>query len=74
VRSAGLVLAPEKFWEGTYRPIAPSRPSPSRKREHALRDPAIFVEGPTVYLLYAVSGEAGIAIAVLPPIGASAGR
>ena len=28
-----------------------------------LRDPAVFVEGDHVYLLYAVAGESGIAIA-----------
>jgi hypothetical protein len=28
-----------------------------------LRDPAIYVEGDEVYLLYAVAGESGIAIA-----------
>ena len=28
-----------------------------------LRDPAVFVEGDHVYLLYSVAGESGIAIA-----------
>ncbi len=65
VRDPESVLAPETKWEGADRPITPSRPGPSRKREHALRDPAIFVEGADAYLLYSIAGEAGIAIAAL---------
>jgi hypothetical protein len=61
------VLRPEYDWEGADLPIKPSTAGPSRGREHALRDPAIFVgtDGRT-YLLYAVAGESGIAIAELP--------
>jgi hypothetical protein len=65
IRDAELVLAPEMRWEGANRPTVPSRPGPARRREHALRDPAIFVEDATSYLLYSVAGEAGIAIAAL---------
>ncbi|MEW9838455.1 sulfotransferase [Mesorhizobium marinum] len=64
-RDAQLVLSPEKRWEGAYRVIRPSKAGRASRREHALRDPAIFVEGTSTYLLYSVAGESGIAIAAL---------
>ncbi len=63
VREAALVLAPETAWEGADEPLARSRVGPAAARENALRDPAIFEHEDRVYLLYAVAGEAGIAIA-----------
>lgn len=66
VRDAELVLAPAKRWEGAGRRMKPSRPGASVEREHALRDPAIFVEDGRTYLLYSVAGESGIAIAAMP--------
>jgi hypothetical protein len=35
--------------------------------EHALRDPAVFIEAERVFLLYSVAGEFGIAIAEWQP-------
>jgi hypothetical protein len=35
--------------------------------EHALRDPAIFVEDERVFLLYSVAGESGIGVAEWVP-------
>ena len=63
------ILRPEHDWEGADLPVKPSQAGAMKGREHALRDPAIFVDadGP-VYLLYSVAGEAGLAIAELKPV------
>jgi hypothetical protein len=57
------VLRPERDWEGADRPVEPSIRSVAYEPVNQLRDPAIFEEGGRIYLLYAVAGEAGIAIA-----------
>ena len=57
------VLRPEFDWEGADAPIEPSVRSTAYGQVNQLRDPAIYVEGDEVYLLYAVAGESGIAIA-----------
>jgi hypothetical protein len=57
------VLRPLAGWEGAGLPLRPSSSGPANGRENAVRDPAIFVEDGTVYLLYSVAGESGIAIA-----------
>jgi hypothetical protein len=57
------VLRPERAWEGADAPLAPSLRSTAYGHVNQLRDPAIFEEGGRVYLLYAVAGESGIAIA-----------
>jgi len=57
------VLRPERDWEGADRPVEPSIRSVAYERVNQLRDPAIFEEDGRVYLLYAVAGENGIAIA-----------
>ncbi len=57
------VLRPEKSWEGSGEPLKPSLRSVAYGRVNQLRDPAIYEEGNRVYLLYAVAGESGIAIA-----------
>lgn len=60
------VLRPETTYEGADLPVKPSAAGAMKGREHALRDPAIFVDTDgRVYLLYSVAGEAGIAIAEL---------
>lgn len=59
------VLRPERAWEGADLPLKPSQGSVAYDRVNQLRDPAIFEEDGRVYLLYAVAGEAGIAIAEL---------
>lgn len=58
-----VVLRPERGWEGADRPIEPSLRSVAYGKVNQLRDPAIFEEDDRVYLLYAVAGESGIAIA-----------
>lgn len=60
------VIHPEREWEGANLPIRVSKSGAARGRENALRDPAIFVDADDRrYLLYAVAGESGIAIAEL---------
>jgi len=59
------VVYPEHDWEGADRPLVPSVREAINVRVRQLRDPAIFEEGGRTWLLYAVAGEAGIAIAEL---------
>ncbi|MFA4943784.1 MAG: hypothetical protein WC789_03670 [Lentisphaeria bacterium] len=63
-----ILLEPEKDYEGVKLPLVPSTPGavgPVRQ----LRDPAIYEENGKRYLLYAVEGEQGIAIAELKSKG-----
>ena len=57
------VLRPERGWEGAGAPLEPSVRGPVYGSVNQLRDPAIYVEGGRVFLLYAVAGESGIALA-----------
>ena len=57
------VLRPTRPWEGANAPVAPSMRSVAPGHVNQLRDPAVYVEGDAVYLLYAAAGESGIAIA-----------
>jgi hypothetical protein len=57
------VLRPERDWEGADAPLTPSVRSTAYGQVNQLRDPAIFEEDGRVFLLYAVAGESGIAIA-----------
>ncbi len=57
------VLRPERDWEGADAPRVPSVRSTAYGHVNQIRDPAIFEEDGRVYLLYAVAGESGIAIA-----------
>lgn len=57
------VLRPERRWEGADAPLEPSVRSVAYGKVNQLRDPAVYVEDDAVYLLYAVAGESGIAIA-----------
>lgn len=59
------VLHPERSWEGADAPLVPSVRSTAYGHVNQLRDPAIFEEGDQTFLLYAVAGESGIAIAEL---------
>ncbi len=59
------VKRPERPWEGGDAPLAPSVRSVAYGHVNQLRDPAIFAENGELYLLYAVAGESGIAIARL---------
>jgi hypothetical protein len=57
------VLRPERNWEGARAPLEPSIRSTAYGQVNQLRDPAIYTEGERMFLLYAVAGESGIAIA-----------
>jgi hypothetical protein len=61
------VLRPERDWEGANAALTPSVRSTAYGRVNQLRDPAIFEEDGRTYLLYAVAGESGIAIAEILP-------
>jgi hypothetical protein len=56
------VLEVERDYEGLSAPVAPSTPV-HQTHVHQLRDPFIFRDGERTYLLYAVAGETGIAVA-----------
>ncbi len=57
------VLRPERPWEGADAPLVTSVRSTAYGKVNQLRDPALFEEDGHIYLLYAVAGESGIAIA-----------
>jgi hypothetical protein len=58
-----VVLRPKRPWEGADAPVVPSIRSTAYGHVNQLRDPAIFEEDGRTFLLYAVAGESGIAIA-----------
>ncbi len=61
------VLQPELAWEGADAPLEPSVRSTAYGHVNQLRDPAVFEDPASgrVFLLYAVAGESGIAIAAI---------
>jgi hypothetical protein len=60
-----VILEPEMEWEGSSLPLRPSVRGAAYTRLRELRDPALFEEDGRLYLLYSISGEAGIAVAEL---------
>lgn len=60
-----LVLKPQETWEGANLPLRRSLPGIASNLENAVRDPAIWREDGRLFLLYAIAGEAGIAISEL---------
>ena len=60
-----VLLEPELPYEGGDLPPVPSRRGLVNEPVRQLRDPAIFCEDGRTYLLYAVAGERGIAVAEL---------
>jgi len=59
------LLQPEHDWEGADQPLVRSRDGAIHQPARQLRDPAVFEDDGRTYLLYAVAGERGIAIAEL---------
>ncbi len=59
------VLKPERDYEGAGLALRPSVRGLAAEPVRELRDPAIFEEDGTMYLLYAIAGESGIALAEL---------
>lgn len=55
----------ERFWEGADLAPRASAYGAVHQRVNQLRDPAVFVEGGKIYLLYAIAGEQGIAVGEL---------
>jgi hypothetical protein len=66
--AGAIILRPDREYEGAGERQQRSHPGRARGRRRELRDPAIYVEGPNVFLPYAVAGEQGIAIARLQPL------
>lgn len=60
-----VLIEPETEYEGADLPLEASRRGAADRRVRQLRDPAIYEESGRTYLLYAVAGESGIAIAQL---------
>lgn len=60
-----VVLEPECDYEGGDLPLVPSQRGIVHEPVRQLRDPAIYEEDGRVFLLYAVAGEQGIALAEL---------
>jgi hypothetical protein len=56
-------LAPQAEWEGANLPMTAGKIGAVDEPIHALRDPALFQDGGKSYLVYAIAGEAGLAIA-----------
>lgn len=59
------LMAPSEEYEGAECPVQPSVSGGVYNQVHQLRDPCIFEYEEQTYLLYAVAGESGIAIAEL---------
>jgi hypothetical protein len=57
------VLEPTTPYEGADQPLVPSERGSIHEPARQLRDPCIYAEGGRTWLLYAVAGEQGIAIA-----------
>jgi hypothetical protein len=60
-----LVLEPEEPWEGADLPLRPSQRGQVMEPVRQLRDPCVFQDEGRLYLVYAVAGEQGLAIARL---------
>jgi len=58
-----IVLKPEMAYEGAELPLRPSERGPAPGPVRQLRDPCLYCEEGRTFLLYAVAGESGIAIA-----------
>ncbi|TKB17065.1 MAG: hypothetical protein E5V75_12460 [Mesorhizobium sp.] len=67
VRGKTELLRPETDYEGADLPVSRGRRGAARGRQNTLRDPAIFEEDGRTWLLYAVAGESGIALAEIRP-------
>jgi hypothetical protein len=57
------LLRPERDWEGARLPLAPSMRSGVDRPVNQLRDPAFFDEDGRAFMVYAVAGESGLALA-----------
>ncbi|MHB1854619.1 MAG: hypothetical protein ACYCS2_06140 [Acidimicrobiales bacterium] len=60
-----VLLGPDSVFEGSDRPLGPSRRGPAVGRVRQLRDPALLNTRGDWYLYYAMAGESGVAVARL---------
>ncbi len=65
VSDVSEILRPEMAWEGSALPVVASVRGAIEQPANQLRDPCIFEEGGDTWLLYAIAGESGIAVAGL---------
>jgi hypothetical protein len=65
VGTAVEIMRPQKAYEGANEPITTSKKGAARNPEHALRDPFIYEEPKRTWLVYAIAGESGLALAEL---------
>lgn len=61
------VHTPEREWEGLLEPAEPSSWGGIMYPVRQLRDPAIYREADTLWLVYSIAGEQGLAIGKLDP-------
>ena len=61
--NATTLMVPQYGWEGVDVPISPSEIGGLTVREHALRDPYLFLDDGHVYLAYAGGGETALGLA-----------
>lgn len=59
------VLRPEREWEGAYEAVEPSRRGAAEGFVNQLRDPHVFGEAGSTFMVYAIGGERGLGIAEL---------
>lgn len=59
------ILSPQREFEGGNLPLCPSVSGMAREPVRQLRDPAVFEDNGSAYLLYSIAGEHGIALARL---------
>lgn len=57
------ILRPEREWEGATLPAEPSVRGAIERPVNQLRDPCFFDEAGRLYMVYAVAGERGLALA-----------
>lgn len=65
VTDTKLLLKPELDYEGAALPVRASVSGAAKKPAHELRDPGIFEEQGRTWLIYAIAGERGLALAEL---------
>ncbi len=66
VSSLRTALSPAEPYEGGRLPLLASAPGQCEVPARDLRDPAVYIEGDTLYLAYAAGGERCLALAAMP--------
>jgi hypothetical protein len=63
IEDHGVILSPDADFEGGDMPAVPSQEGKIMEFQRALRDPHLFRDDGTTYLVYSYGGEAGLALA-----------